>query len=365
MINLNVINAGLRMFKRNIKVNLFGLPKYKGDVNQICKEIINICWNDKYQYFMTSKGNYTEYYCRDFGMVTKALLSLGYKDKVKKTLEFALFNFKRNNKITVMISKKGKCFDFPYYAPDSLAFLLHSLYELKDKSLIKKYNLFLEEQINVFENKVVQKNGLPKKDKFSSMRDYSIRESSCYDLCMIYLVQKYSKYLNLKNNLQSFNYKEIIMKYYWADNYFRDDLKSNNFSSDANILPFWTKLINDKKLFNQSLKYIVDNKLDLNFPIQYSNILNEKMHFFEIFVPDWERDKLWLHLGYLYIEVVLNYNKKLGSIYLNKYKGHIKKYENHLEVFEKCGKPYKSLFFYTSDSMIWAANYLWFNKKIN
>jgi hypothetical protein len=362
MDKIQIINAGLRMFKRNLNVRIKGLPKYKGNAEEVCYKIIDKCWNEKKQYFKTSKDNYTEFYCRDFGMVTKALIYLNFKEKVKKTLEFALINFKKCNRITVMISKKGKCFDFPYYAPDSLAFLLHSINELNDKSLIKKYKKFLENQIYLFEKKVVQKNGLPKEGKFSSMRDFSIRENSCYDLCMIYMVQKYSKKLKLYNNLQKFNYKNLILKYYWSGNYFKDNLKTNHFSSDANVLPYWTELIKDKIYFNNSLKYIIKNNLDKPLPLMYSNNKNEKMHWLEFLVPNWERNKIWIHLGYLYIESVYKFNKKLAFKYIEDYKKNIERYKNQLEIFENNEKPYKSLFYYCSDSMIWAANYLWLKK---
>lgn len=361
---IEIINAGLRMFKRNLRVKIKGLPKYKGNAEEICKTIIEECWNKKENYFMTSKDHYTEYYCRDFGMVTRALLYLGYKEKVKKTLNFALKNFKKSNRITVMISKRGKCFDFPYYAPDSLAFLLHSLYELNDKNLIKEYNSFLEKEINRFEKKVVQKDGLPKKHKFSSMRDHSIRERSCYDLCMIYMVQKYSSKLNLKNNLQKFDYKKLILKHYWTGNYFKDDLKENKFSSDANVLPYWSGLIKDKSKFNKSLNMIKKNKLDEPFPLIYSNNEDDKMHWLEFLVPNWEKDKIWIHLGYLHIEITTNFNKKLANEYLLKYKKIIEKYKNQLEVFEKNKQPYKSFFYYCADSMIWASNYIYLKNKL-
>ena len=109
---------------------------------------------------------------------------------------------------------------------------------------------------------------------------------------------------------------------------------------------------------------IKKNKLDEPFPLIYSNNVDDKMHWLEFLVPNWEKDKIWIHLGYLYIETTTMFNKKLANEYLLKYKKIIEKYKNQLEVFEKNKQPYKSFFYYCADSMIWASNYVYLKNMI-
>ena len=81
--------ALMRISYFNAKRKLIGYYKYEGNVERICKTIINRCWNDK-GFFMVSPEHFNSFYARDFGWVVKPLLNLGYKDKVKSTIDFAL-----------------------------------------------------------------------------------------------------------------------------------------------------------------------------------------------------------------------------------------------------------------------------------
>lgn len=354
------ISEGFRMFKRALKIKKEGFFKYKGNADDICKQIIEACWESNDGYFRTSKGSYPQFYSRDFGLVVDSLIKLGYQKRVRCTLDYALNCFRKYDRVTTTITPKGKPFDFPRYAPDSLAFLLYSLNSLGDKELVKKYKHFLNKKIFEFVIKVVDmETGLVKKKHFSSMKDYSIRKSSCYDLCMCYMVQKNSELLGLENPLNVFNYKQILMKYFWNENYFLDDLSGNDYiAGDANVMPFWCGLINDKKIKNKVIEILRLHKLDVPFPLKYTHEDNNEvdMHWLDFFASNWEGHMVWIHLGYIYIGILDN--KKLKKEYLNKYKRIIEKYKNHLEVFEPNGKPFKSKFYISSDSMLWAANYL-------
>ena len=92
------ITEGIRLYKASQLRKQMGIRVYKGDAEKICKKIIEDCWNDEHQYFMTSAGHFCQFYMRDFGLVCKALITLGHKKRVKKTLEYALSHYKRENR---------------------------------------------------------------------------------------------------------------------------------------------------------------------------------------------------------------------------------------------------------------------------
>ena len=65
-------------------------------------------------------------------------------------------------------------------------------------------------------------------------------------------------------------------------------------------------------------------------------------------------------ISYLYpfCEVIKNIDKELCKKYLYQYKEQILKHKNFLEVYTPNGKPFKTLFYYTDDSMLWSSIYL-------
>ncbi|MBU4492956.1 MAG: hypothetical protein KKA61_01160 [Nanoarchaeota archaeon] len=136
---LILLKKGLGVFKRSVKVRLGGIRKYNGNTKQILRQAINDCWNKRF--FQASAGHFSCFYIRDFGISVQALLNLGYRDKVVKTLEFALDTYSRSNKVTTTIYH-GSVFDFPYYTPESVAYLIHSIRLADAKELLFKHRFF-------------------------------------------------------------------------------------------------------------------------------------------------------------------------------------------------------------------------------
>ena len=58
------------------------------------------------------------------------------------------------------------------------------------------------------------------------------------------------------------------------------------------------------------------------------------------------------------MDVVKRYDKKLLKKYLDAYSKNLLKHRNFLEIFDKKGKPYKSMFYYSDESMSWCVKYL-------
>ena len=62
---LEVLSEAKNIFFRNLNVKLNGLKKYSGTDEEICRKIIDNCYNSKKEYFMASNGNYKIFYARD------------------------------------------------------------------------------------------------------------------------------------------------------------------------------------------------------------------------------------------------------------------------------------------------------------
>jgi len=341
-----------------MRVTARGLKKYPGNAEAICKSIVKNCFNGRY--FQVSNHNYQNFYCRDFGWCCKALLELGYRKEVEKTLDYALSVFERHGAISVAITKKGKPFNFPnVYSIDSVSYFFYALRLLNNKKIIKKYLPFLKSEVKKFCSAIDRKTGLVKPLHFSAMRDHAIRKSSCYDNVMVMLMQQSLKTLQIKSALQNYDFKKIIKEQFWNGSYFYDDLtKTKEVSADANILPFYFGLF-AKPMLKKVVATLQKNNLDKPFPLKYSNTKKGgRFIFYELFVKNWERDSIWSQLGMIYINILQSVDRKKASLQLEQYKKIIEEHKTFLELFSANGQPYKSPFYYSDEGMIWACMYL-------
>lgn len=359
------IKEGLRMFKRKLRVQRKGFKKYSGNVNEICNQIINNCYNQEKKYFMTSTGHFSQFWTRDFGLCVKSLKLLGHRQKIINTLNYALGIFKKHGEITTTITPNGKAFNFPKYAPDSLGFMLHCLVVANDKLLIKKYKSFLQKEANKYYDMVIdKKSGLVKRKYFSSMRDYVIRKSSCYDNVMSGWISINLDKLGLTNPLKKYDYKKIIVELFWTKEGFIDDLSGkNDLSADANTFPFWTGVIQSDRMIKKSIETMRNRKLDKPVPLQYTN-KKPKVSGYDFLVKNYQFQTIWPMVALPYMNVVSKVNKGLTKHYLKQYQDLIKKHKTFLEVYDSKKKPFKTTFYICDEGMLWASMYLTLSKKI-
>lgn len=354
---LTYITEGPRIFFTSWKNRI--LPKrYPGTAEDICRQIVVDCWNGRF--FQTSTTNFPQFWTRDFGWCTQSLLKIGYDKEVQQTLRYAINRFKQARKVTATITPRGKPFDFPTYAVDSLPWLIHSMklakfpyYDHKD---------FLNKEIKKFFYLVVdKKTGLVQKQKhFSSMKDFSIRNSSCYDNTMIALLAKHLATMKLFNPFKPYDYPKLLTEYFWNGSYFYDDLNKKNYvAADANLFPFILGIINNKEMMTSAMESIREVKLDIPFPLKYT-AARAPVSFIpqEFLMYNYESNAIWMHMGPLYIKLMQKFDPSYGERLKQHLTSLIEHHQNFLEVFDPDGRPYSNPFYYCSSGMLWAANYL-------
>jgi hypothetical protein len=347
---------GLRMFGRAAGVRILGFHKYAGEAKQICEQIVNECWNG--EYFQASTGHFAEFWTRDFGWCADSLLKLGYRKEVLKTLDYALEKFSRAGGIATTISPSGKPFNFPCFSPDSFPFLMHALNAANAKSLVKKHKTFLQAQAKRYESRVIDpETGLVCDKKFSSMKDGFYRHCSCYDTCMVGMLAKELRTAGIRHSLP--DAKKILMKQYWTGSYFLDDLSGKDYvAGDAQVFPFWTGVITDKKIMQKAFVSLQEAGLDHPFPLKYTSFrLSPDVLPQKLFARNYEGNTIWAHMGLLYIQLLSQIDKSRASEDINSYKNLVENYKTFLEVYSPDGrKPYKTLFYACDEGMLWVAN---------
>jgi len=347
------------MLRRRINVAVNGTKKYGGDAGEICGQIIRECWNG--QFFQASTGHFCQFWTRDFGICADSLIKLGYRNEAVKTIGYAMDVFSKQGRITTAVTPKGKAFDFPCYAADSLPFLVRSLRVSKAADLVETHRDFLNREIKKFYEEVIDKDtGLVKKNRrFSSMKDLSVRQSSCYDNAMAAMLGNELRSMKkLENPLRKTNFRKLIKKYFWNSEFFLDDLSGKSYvAADANIFPFWTGLFDEKGMIKKAFDSMQREGLDRPFPVKYTRE-RQKMIFVDFLARGYEAGKEWTNMGPLYIALLKKTNRAEAESHMDAYRKIIESYKNYLEVFDEKGKPFKTAFYYSDEGMIWSANFL-------
>lgn len=355
---MDYLNKGSQIFLSSWSTRLKP-KKYSGTADQICHNIVKDCWNG--HYFQVSTRNFPEFWTRDFGWCAQSLIKLGYEKEVHQTLRYALNRFQKYKKITTTINSKGNPFDFPTMAVDSLPWLIHSIKISSFPYLL--FKSFLNQQIQLFFETVVNNHtGLVKPENhFSSIKDFSIRKSSCYDNTMVALLAKDLKSMKLLNPFTNFDYSELLKRHFWNGKYFYDDLSKQDYvAGDANLFPFILGLIKDKEMMESSIKTIQENQLDSPFPLKYTTTRNKVRFILEekLAMRNYESNSIWTHMGLLFIKFVKQIDPEKSKEYQQVYQEMIEKQRGFLEVLTPKGKPFKTWFYHSDRGMLWACNYL-------
>ncbi|RMF55034.1 hypothetical protein D6745_03375 [Candidatus Woesearchaeota archaeon] len=360
ILGISHIKEGLRFAKRALKP---GFRKYKGNAEEICRQIVRDCWNGSY--FQVSAGHFTGFYMRDFGWCAESLLKLGYKDKVRKTLANVLMIYKGQGRLTTMITPEKKAVDVFAISPDTIAYLFRSLRLAKARELVREHEDFLAEQVNYYFSKCFDtERGMIKTGvSLSSMKDHLRRESSTYNNCMIAMLSTDIDYFKMPNPFREFDIKKNIKENLWNDEggFFYDDLRRLNYvAGDANVFPFFCGVFDSKKILRRCIGVIRREGLDKPFPLKYTKFRLKKYEIAPVkwLTPNYEGTSIWSHMAMPYIKLVKKIDLDLYKKYKEAYSKIIEKHGNYLEVFEPNGRPYKRLLYKTDESMLWAANYL-------
>jgi len=352
-----------RIVLRRVKKLLVPHFKRQGsNYKTICHSILKNCYYDNF--FHVSSGNFKNFFVRDFSIIAKHLINIGYKKEVFSTINFAFDSFMNSGHVATTITKTifgYQAYDLPDYGFDSPALFVKIIFD-SDYKLNDRQKRFLYQELEHMRKKYLDEQDLPKLDlTFSSMRDLQKRKRACYDVAMLAYLQQTLSELGLNFEFKT-NYKGYLMNEYWNGEFFYDDLtKQNYFSTDANIIPFWLGIFNSKEMFEKVHKIIKRLNLAEPLPIKYNaneQIPSVKFRECEIFNKNYESGAIWIHLGLIYLDLLKEFDKNNElKIHLTKMKELVEKYGTLVEVLYDDLTPFKSLFYFCDEGMSWCASF--------
>ncbi len=358
---------GGQLLMANLDRRWRGLKRYPGSAAEICEQIVHDCYDPERQAYLTSRSSYNEFWARDFGRCVPALLQLGFSGRVRNTYRYALHQYEKGGGFSLVITSRGKLFDFPAYAPDGFAFFMFGLEMINDPSLIQNHRHFLERELHRFVDLVMDpESGLAKRHvHFSEAQDYALRKSSCYTNSMCFLLQRSCRKLGFSHPWLDVDLASLVERHFWQGNHYRNDLSGMDTpSGDAQVMPLWTGLTENVHLpVRDRLDSILDymDRHDLNHPLpsRYGISGDGRQMILLHKINPWQKSTVWTCLGLQLIEVLKLYDHPRFFTELKKYEMLVQSTGCFPEIIDPShGGPYSNLLVVSEDSMIWAAT-LW------
>lgn len=359
-----LLTAGFDIFFE--QSNYHGPKKYYGTAVEICEQIVSDRWTGNF-FSAGENPRLNQFWTRDTAWCLKGLLDLGHKDKIHKTYSWALEKFESGGRITTTIDKNGRAWDVPAYGSDSLPMLLYALKTGKFFELVEKHKDFLNYEIKSYFRELLDpRTHLIRNDILTcTAKDTMRRKQICADNSFLVFTQKLLNYFpNLENPVRNLNLTAPFLKNFWTGTHFINDTDpKDNFrfiSADANVWPYWTKIVTDPKMVKSSLDIITKEHLDEPFPVKFQNFYNPNDEFVlsRLFLPNYNSgDSIMTLLGPIYIELEQEVYLERAKIHLKQYLDLIEKYHTYVEVFTPNGlKPLVGRGGLNSETgMLWAA----------
>ena len=351
----------LRALYRQIINRYFGkIERFDGNARQIGEQIIDRVWQG--EFYRTSLGHYDFFWMRDFGTVANSLTHLGHKDKVQRTLNWALMNYMKSNHVTQCIDRHGNAFNAPAKkSVDALPWLLHSL-------VVSNYRLrpierrFLNERLAHYTDVYLTPEGdLKQGVHFAELRDAVNYDRSAYAIALIGRMSVCAKELDLHFGFTVDTYQSILKEHYWNGKFFKADRVTNVYSSESALMPFFHDIIDDKKMVNATMDYIAKRKLNKPYPLQYGEH-SEKFRFRptmnNTIMPEYTGTTLWTWHATFYLHVLKRYDRHDYDENYHKFAELIERHGTYPELVNHDGSWYKAPFYMADPGMIWIALFL-------
>jgi hypothetical protein len=357
---VGVIIGSLRAEGRQIINRYFrDIDHFSGDARDICNQILDQLWQG--DFYRTSLGHFNFFWMRDFGTVAKSLVKLGHTDKVHHTLRWALRWYRRANIVSTCIDKAGNCFEAPGRAIDTLPWLLHSIV-VSDYTLNQSEQLFLQKQLRKFCKIYLEHDGRIKSMKFGEMRDAVIYDRSAYAQALVGRMAVCVKKLGLKGFPFTVDlYQSELMSEYWNGHYFNADRKTDAFSADCALFPFFLEVIDNPRLAAKTFEYINHWKLNQPYPLIYTNRPGAfKYHWWMTapFMPNYAGYSVWSWHGEFYLHLLKRYKRSEYHHQYQKFSEMIERHGNLPEMLNATGTWYKAPIYKSDPGMVWVALFL-------
>ena len=335
--------------------------EFPGDAREICKQIVDRLWAGNFH--RTSLGHYDFFWIRDFGTVAESLVKLGYGDEVRRTLNWALLQYREAGHVTLCIDRFGNTFNAPArQAIDALPWLLHALV-VSDYKLRPIETELLRKSVNRYSKRFLDpvtgdiRSGV----RFAEMRDAVRYDRSAYAISLVGRLSVCAKQLGLTFPFDVTVYQKLLDEKYWNGKYYQADRSTNVWSSESGLMPFFLKIITDKDKVANTCEYIRENEYSIRYPLTYCRSGREFRYRFGMghwLMPEYQGTTVWTWLGAFYLHILHEYDRPEYDEEYRKLEALIMRHRTFPELVNEDGTWYKVPIYSGDPGMIWAALFL-------
>ena len=362
LIAVYVHNVGIR-----VRRQLRGHTRHPGEAPSIVRACIEACWNGRT--FTASPGHFDMFWTRDLSFSAPSLVRLGYGQRVRDLLAYALDVWiRRRSHITTTIHYFDRPGDVFEYGVDSLPLFMAALRAADATYLVERHRAWLEAEIAHFYARVVDPaTGLVRADrKFSAHRDTVVNRSNAYGNTMVALLAKTIEetgwFASPFERHFDGDYGRLLHEHFWAGDHYRDALGDETVSGEANIWPFYTGVVTDPAIITPALAYLDANGFCDPYPLRYETTRRPER---EVWVtrhllPDYQGSTVWTSLGAMYLQILRTVDPALAATETTRYVTWIERDGTFWEVMDSRGQNWVSprWIMIGEESMLWSAIFL-------
>lgn len=331
----------------------------EGDAEAICRETVERCWNGTF--YATSFGNFNYFWIRDFAAVAKSLRKLGYIDRVRSTIHWALWHYMEHDAVTLCITPNGRLFDAPKAGIDALPSLMHCIRSARYQ-LSSEERAFLKKRIDEFvEDYLDPETGMIRAGlEPAELRDGAIYDRSAYAVAMVERLAWACERNDLAFPWRHEMYQQELIDHYWNGQYFNADYSNTAFSAECALVPFIIRAVEDESMLNATLNYIRDHKLAEPYAMKYTDTPKKFRYrlWARTVMRNYAGDTIWTWHGAYYLRLLWGQNRPEAAKNEAAFAGMLERYHTFPEVLQPDGSIYNSLLYNSSEGMIWAAIFL-------
>jgi hypothetical protein len=355
-------NAGIR-----VRRQLRGHTRHPGQAAAIVRACIEACWNGRT--FTASPGHFDMFWTRDLSFSAPSLVRLGHGVRVHDSLAYALGVWEaRSSHITTTIHYFDRPGDVYEYGVDSLPLFMAAIRSVDATDLVERHRDWLQAEVTHYYEMVVDPaTGLVRSDrKFSAHRDTVVNRSNAYGNTMVALLAKTIEETGWFDSpfARHFEgeYDRLLLEHFWTTDHFRDALRDETVSGEANIWPFYTGVIGDPDLISQALGYLDANGFCDPYPLRYETCRRPEREVWltRHVLPNYQGSTVWTSLGAMYIQVLRTVNPVLAATETARYVEWIERDGTFWEVMNALGRNWVSprWIMIGEESMLWSAIFL-------
>ena len=344
-----------------------GHTRHPGDAAAIIRACIDACWNGRT--FTASPGHFDMFWTRDLAFSTPALVRIGEGERVRASFGYALDVWtRRRSHVTTTINYGGRPADVFEYGVDSLPLLLAALRVAGADDLVDRHRGWLTAEVAWFADRVVDPTtGLVRADRtYSAHRDTVVNRSTAYGNTMVALLAKTLAETGwVESPLERHfdrDHGRLLREHFWDGDRFRDTLGGQAVSGEANVWPFFTGVVADRRMIASSLAYLEANGFCDPFPLRYETIRRpgREVWLTRHVLPDYQGTTVWTSLGAIYLQLLRTVDADAAEHQVGRYRDWIERDGTYWEVLDGRGRPWVSprRLFIGEESMLWSAIFL-------